>query len=112
MSARRATPLLVCLTLLLVFVSLSLLRSAGGESQRRQLRRSMAAPEPSAILHLHWVRQFPAPLPAWPDQPKLQFDVAYKPVLLDKTLFVGSSRTDSVTAIDSETGVELWRFVA
>jgi outer membrane protein assembly factor BamB len=112
MSARRATPLLVCLTLLLVLVSLSLLRSAGGESQRGQLRRSMAAPEPDAILHLHWVRQYPAPLPAWPDQPKLQFDVGYKPVLLGKTLLVGSSRTDSVTAIDSETGVELWRFFA
>src|SRR5690349_15156383 len=63
-------------------------------------------------LYLQWVREYPPLRPAWPDQPRLQFDAAYRPVALGNTLFVGSSRTDSLTALDADTGEEKWRFHA
>ncbi|MCC6420310.1 MAG: PQQ-binding-like beta-propeller repeat protein [Gemmataceae bacterium] len=63
-------------------------------------------------LHLQWVREYPALKPAWPDQRTLQFDTAYEPVVAGKLLFVGSSRSDSVTALDTATGAERWRFHA
>src|SRR5262245_15633433 len=73
--------------------------------------RSSASPEQLAPdLHLQWVREWPALQPAWPDQPQMQFDAAYAPVVLGKTLFVGSSRTDSITALDTATGAEKWTF--
>ena len=63
-------------------------------------------------LNLQWVREFPAPEPAWPDQPRLRFDVAYEPIVADGMLFVASARSASVTAFDAATGEESWRFYA
>jgi outer membrane protein assembly factor BamB len=42
----------------------------------------------------------------------MRFDQAYHPVVMGKTLFVASSRNDSVRALDTETGAERWRFHA
>jgi len=56
------------------------------------------------------VRDLPPLRGAWPDQPLLQFDVAYQPVVAGKTLFLASSRADGVAAFDAETGDALWRF--
>jgi outer membrane protein assembly factor BamB len=61
-------------------------------------------------LHLQWVRTLSPLKPAWPDQPKLQFDAAYEPVVMGKTMFLGSSRNDCVLALDTATGAERWRF--
>src|SRR5437867_1324499 len=61
-------------------------------------------------LYLQWEREFLPLKPAWPDQPKLQIDVAYDPVVAGKRMFVASSRYDNVAALDTETGEELWRF--
>src|SRR5262245_37445897 len=75
--------------------------------------RTAASPQQlPATLHLQWVRHYPPTKTAWPDQAKMQFDVAYEPVVLGQTAFVGSALTDSVTALDVETGVERWRFFA
>ena len=65
-------------------------------------------------LHLQWVRQYPALRPAFWQvrQGRLQFDLGYEPVAAGKTLFVGSSRNDSVAALDTDTGRERWRFYA
>ena len=76
----------------------------------RVVRRSLAAPDADAPLQLHWVRQLPAALPAWPEQPKLVFDLAPRPVAHGNIVLIGSTRTDSLTALDIETGAELWRF--
>jgi len=69
-----------------------------------------------AELHLQWVRHLPAPEAAWPDEPdslgKLQFDRSYEPVVVGKILLVGSMVRDSVTAYDTDTGAEKWRFYA
>jgi outer membrane protein assembly factor BamB len=78
------------------------------DPQRSGASSQELAPE----LHLHWVRELPALEPAWPDQPKMQFDAAYVPVVLGKTLFLSSSREDSVTAYDAQTGEEKWKFLA
>ena len=74
--------------------------------------RSAASPEQlPAQLHLQWVRKLAAPKPAWPEsQDRLQFDASYEPVVAGKTVFVGSMVSDNVTAYDTETGAEKWRF--
>lgn len=63
-------------------------------------------------LHLQWSWQFPPLQPAWPEDPRLQFDASYEPIVVGKMMFLASSRNDSVTAIDTETGARRWRFFA
>jgi len=74
--------------------------------------RTAATPEElPARLHLQWTRELAPPKPAWPEsQDRLQFDASYEPVVAGTTLFVGSMVTDSVTAYDTNTGIERWRF--
>ena len=74
--------------------------------------RSAASPEQlPAKLNLQWVRELPAPKPAWPaSQDRLQFDASYEPVVAGKTVFIGSMVSDNVTAYDTESGAEKWRF--
>jgi hypothetical protein len=73
--------------------------------------RSAASPEDlPAQLHLQWARELPPVVPAWPNEPRLQFDTCYEPVVMGKTLFVGSPNDGSVTALDTETGQERWKF--
>jgi len=80
---------------------------------RYDARRSAASPEELPTeLHLQWVREYPPLEPAWPDEPRMRFDAAYQPVVMGKTVFFGSSLNDSVTALDTESGAEKWRFYA
>jgi outer membrane protein assembly factor BamB len=80
---------------------------------RYDANRTAASPQKLPDkLHVHWVRHYPPLKTAWPDQPKMQFDAAYEPIVLGKTLFIGSSRHDCVTALDTATGQEKWRFFA
>jgi outer membrane protein assembly factor BamB len=80
---------------------------------RYDAQRSAASPdELPAKLSLHWVRELPRLAPAWPDQPKMQFDAAYEPIVIGQRMVVGSSHNGSVTAYDTRTGVELWTFFA
>ena len=72
----------------------------------RSGKTGVALPDP---LHLRWVRTLPPLAPAYRSS-RLQFDRGYEPVVAGKTLFVGSSRNDSVAAFDTETGAERWRF--
>ena len=67
--------------------------------------RSASSPEelPTA-LNLQWTRVLPALKPAWPEDARLQFDASYEPVVAGETLFYGSSRNDSVTAVDLKSG--------
>ena len=62
-------------------------------------------------LHLNWILQLRQPDAAWhSNQPRVQFDRAYEPVVAGKRMFVGSMVSDRVTAYDTDTGDELWRF--
>ena len=79
---------------------------------RYDAARSAASPdELPARLHLRWIRQLPKPRPAWPaSQTKLQFDGVCQPIVVGKLVIVGSTENDSITAYDSESGKEVWRF--
>jgi len=74
--------------------------------------RGAASPDRlPTTLHLMWRRQLAPPRPAWPpSQPSLRFDVSYSPVAAGKTLFVPSMVSDSVTAYETDSGRERWRF--
>jgi outer membrane protein assembly factor BamB len=75
--------------------------------------RTAAAPDPlPPQLQLHWTRALPTPQPAFPHELRLAFDACYEPVVMGKTMFVPSMVNDSLTALDTETGNERWRFFA
>jgi len=61
-------------------------------------------------LHLQWVRKLPPQITAWKDESVMRFDESYLPIVLGNLMFVGSTRSDSLTAYDVESGAERWRF--
>jgi len=61
-------------------------------------------------LSLKWVRVQPPVQIAWPNESRLHFDASYEPVVLGKQLFVASPNDGSVTACDTESGSENWKF--
>lgn len=65
-------------------------------------------------LHLQWQRKYPPLTPAFWQvrQGRVHFDAGYEPIVVGKTLLFGSSRNDRVTALDTDTGAERWRFYA
>lgn len=103
------------LPLLVALVAGCLLRTiafgADWPQYRHDAGRSAASEESLAeSLHLAWVRELPTPRPAFPTEVRLRYDATYEPVVLQKTIFVPSMITDSVTALDTETGRERWQF--
>lgn len=58
---------------------------------------------------LAWSIELPLLKPAFHNS-RLQFDAGYEPVVAGQHLLVASSRTDSVTAYDTRTGEQLWRY--
>lgn len=80
---------------------------------RYDSNRSGASPvELPPDLYLQWVLILPQLEPAWPDEDRITFDHYYAPIVLGKKMFVCSSRNDSVTAYNTDTGAEIWRFYA
>src|SRR5262245_51370895 len=63
-------------------------------------------------LRLAWSRDLLPTLPAWPDQAKLQFDAVAPLAADDRTVYVASARSDTVTAYDTDSGAERWHFQA
>jgi outer membrane protein assembly factor BamB len=63
-------------------------------------------------LQLQWTRELPPLQPGWKDQPRVQLDAVYEPVVLGRTMFVPSARHDSVTAYDTRSGEEKWVYFA
>ena len=76
--------------------------------------RTASSPQRLApALHLQWSRELGTPRPAWPaSQRKIQFDASYEPIAVGRTVFVPSMVRDRVTAYDTRTGREKWRFYA
>src|SRR5687768_11479702 len=99
-----------CLILLLVPV----IAEAGDWPQwRYDAQRSAASPdELPTQLAVHWSRDLPPLVPAWSDQPKMQFDAAYEPIVVGQLMMIGSSHDNSVTAYNTRTGREVWTFFA
>lgn len=105
-----------CLRMAILLAALAVVPTAfGGDwpQYRYDAQRSAASPdELPAQLRCAWVLELPRLKPAWPDQPKMQFDAAYEPVVAGQRMFVGSSHNDSVTAYDTRTGDTVWQFFA
>ena len=75
--------------------------------------RSAHTPEQLADqLQLQWTTKQPAPRVAWPEDPRLFFDASLEPIVAGQTLYLASSRNDSLTAINTADGRQLWRFFA
>ena len=72
----------------------------------RTAATSVSVPEK---LHLQWTLELPPLKPAYRDH-RLQFDLAYQPIVTRGRLIIGSARSGSVTAYDAVTGKEGWRF--
>jgi outer membrane protein assembly factor BamB len=103
-----------CDVLIIAVLLSSSVRAGDWPMWRYDAGRGAATPHALASeLHLQWVRDLPAPQPAWPpSQLKLQFDAAPEPVVMAQRIFVPSTVDDSLTAYDTRTGGELWRFTA
>jgi outer membrane protein assembly factor BamB len=73
-----------------------------------------------STLTLQWKRSLPALKPAWTGAPgssstytySVTYDKGYEPVVMGSIMYVASNRNDSVTAYDTDTGAEKWRFYA
>jgi outer membrane protein assembly factor BamB len=96
---------------------LSLAATAGDWPQwRYDAGRTAATPEELPDeLHLQWTRDYPALEPAWQDpvnRDRMPYDRLYEPVVMDGVLFIGSSRNDRLTALDTRSGEEKWRYYA
>ncbi len=101
----------LCLTLLVTTWSVPFVRADDWPQFRHDANRSAASAEQlPETLHLQWVHEFPAPQPAFPSEVRLRFDAGYEPVVLGNLMFVPSMVSDSVTALDTETGQPRWRF--
>ncbi|HLH29107.1 MAG TPA: PQQ-binding-like beta-propeller repeat protein, partial [Acidimicrobiales bacterium] len=59
-------------------------------------------------LELQWTRELPPLHPGWPDQPRVQMDAVYEPVVLGRLLYVPSPRHDGLSAYDTRSGEERW----
>uniref|UniRef100_UPI002608713D outer membrane protein assembly factor BamB family protein n=1 Tax=uncultured Gimesia sp. TaxID=1678688 RepID=UPI002608713D len=63
-------------------------------------------------LHLNWSRRLPLYQVAWPNEERLQYDLAYEPVSVGNRILVGSPLMGSLTAFDAKTGEVSWKFSA
>jgi hypothetical protein len=75
-------------------------------------RSAASSQELAAVLHPQWTLNLPALEPAWPDQEMMWFDRCYEPIVVGGLMFVGSSRTDDLSAYDIRTGRKQWTFLA
>ncbi|MDP6467074.1 MAG: PQQ-binding-like beta-propeller repeat protein [Pirellulaceae bacterium] len=106
----RNNVLFTLIIILLFVATCPLSRAADWPMWRHDAGRTGKSSQPVLVTpYLQWTRQLPPLTPAYRN-PRLQFDAGYEPVVAGKTLVVGSSRNDSVTAYSTETGDELWRF--
>ena len=100
------------LSLLLVFGAGNV-RAADWPMWRHDAARTGVTSEELPVnLRLAWSRVLPPNHLAWAEDPRLQFDASIEPIVVGKTMLVASSTTDSLTALDTDTGRERWKFYA
>lgn len=69
---------------------------------------SESIPNQLALRWLH--RSKHKPKPAWPTSPRIDFDLAYQPIIMGDLVLFASSADDQVYALDATTGAVKWRF--
>ncbi|MHC4252664.1 MAG: hypothetical protein ACYS9X_26400, partial [Planctomycetota bacterium] len=105
---KRALPVAV----LILLSSVPFAFGADWPQFRYDAGRTAACPhELPGDLQLRWTRTLPEPLAAFPQELRLGYDASYEPVVLGNTMFVPSMVTDSLMALDTETGAVRWRSV-
>ncbi|MBA4388522.1 MAG: hypothetical protein C0404_11110 [Verrucomicrobia bacterium] len=62
-----------------------------------------------AQLYLQWRRDYRPHVAAWSSE-AAQYEKGFEPVVVGKTMIVGSSRSDWVVALNTDTGAEKWRY--
>jgi len=93
--------------------SFGIARAADWPTWRHDANRSATTDEELASkLHLQWTLRLPGLKPAWPEDPRLQFDANYEPVVVGTTMYVASSHNDTISALDTRSGKDKWRFFA
>jgi len=103
--------------LLLCFLFFNLLAVANDWPQWRfDAYRSGASPKNlPEDLALLWSRDFGPRTPVWEDplnRDLMPYDRAFEPIVVGKLLILGFNDSDKVAAFDTESGREVWRFVA
>jgi outer membrane protein assembly factor BamB len=82
-------------------------------------RDNKIAVELPGTLKLQWIRELAPIKKAWKSWMWnednawcnfLGFDTGYEPIVLGKMIYVASNKTDSVTAYDTDTGAQKWKF--
>lgn len=73
-------------------------------------RSAASAHELPESLHLQWSRSLAAIAAAWPNEARLDFDGAYEPIVAGQLLLVGSPLDGSLTAYETATGEQRWKF--
>lgn len=113
----RSSPLILSVLLVLsqglVAPATSELQAGDWPTWRHNAGRTACTPQKlSDKLRLAWMRQSAPPSAAWPEDPRLLFDAAGEPIVVGKTLWLVSNSDDSITAVDTDSGREKWRFFA
>jgi outer membrane protein assembly factor BamB len=102
-----------CLVLACVLALPAALMAQDADWPQHRYDPGRTAASPNALpdkLGLIWMRRLPPQVPAWKDEGSMQFDRAYQPIVLGKTLLVGSTVNDSLSAYDADNGEFKWRF--
>ena len=112
---RHWSPLLsVCARCFLLFAFLLAVRPASAIDWPQfgfDASHSRATPEAlPPKLAVEWSLDLPRLEPAWPDQPRLDFDASYRPILVGGRIIVTSPLEDTVSAYELISGKLLWRF--
>lgn len=99
------------LPLLLSCLLLSGVRADDWPTYRADAARSGYTPErlPNQP-RLLWVHRNAPPRPAWPQSDRIEFDLAFQPIIMGDRVIFGSSAEDQVVAINAKTGEVEWRF--
>ena len=87
--------------------------SADWPMWRHDAERSAASQADIASTpELLWSRKLPPVRQAWPLEvyQRLNFDSSYEPVVMGKLLFLASPNDGSITAYDTNSGEEKWKF--
>lgn len=62
-------------------------------------------------LRQRWEYRLPAvPKPAWPTSERMEYDLAFQPIIVGDLVLFGSSADDQVYALDAKTGAVRWCF--
>ena len=103
--------ILLAIATVITFAVQGQMRAADWPMWRYDAGRTAGSPqELRGDLHLQWTIDYPKLDPAWPDEDRMIFDTSYEPIVLGKTVYIASPRSDSVTALSTRTGEMKWRF--